>query len=655
VETFNEVVTEGAVQLISKWYNEAVIPRNKVQDLINDIKLINLNSIHILKNEVLNNLKTNENNPSTISKISTMFDILKNPFKDLETEYVRLNTLERLGVYIKPVEISIGNRIKNVIKNGSTVLDTVKINEYIIPLRLVFKKFFEQPNVLITVLKYFNELKSMQGNIICSYLQSEIWKEKCSKNPNKLLIPFFLYFDDYETNNALGSHAGKKKLGAVYISFGSCFPSEFSSSLNYIFLALLFNSIDRKELGNKIIFKELISEINFLQNNGIDVQIENNSYTIHFSLALILGDNLGLHSILGYTESFMANFPCRFCKCSKLECNHSVKQDNNKLRNKENYSQDLSIDNLSLTGIHEACVWNEIDGFHATDNYSVDIIHDILEGVCSYDISEILFEFIINLKYFSLSTLNSRILYFDYGPIEGQNRPQYITSDHLKKKKLKMSASEMLCFCRNLGIMIGDLIPDNSEVWLLYILLKKIIDIVTSKAVQVECAILLETLITEHHQLYLKLFHTNLKPKHHHLLHYPYIMKRVGPLSHLWSMRYESKHRESKLTANSISSRKNICYTLSAKHQLRLAYRLLSKSNNLFSTLEIGKIIEISSSTLNYIQTNINNPNIDLSSAKFVSWVNIKGTRYTTKNMNVIINIEDMPKFIKIIYIFFKL
>jgi len=144
---------------------------------------------------------------------------------------------------------------------------------------------------------------------------------------------------------------------------------------------LLFNSIDRNELGNTIIFKELISEINFLQNNGIDVQIKNNSYTIHFSLALILGDNLGLHSILGYTESFMANFPCRFCKCSKLECNYSVKQDNNKLRNKENYSQDLSIDNLSLTGIHETCVFNEIDGFRATHNYSVDIMHDTRRGV----------------------------------------------------------------------------------------------------------------------------------------------------------------------------------------------------------------------------------------------------------------------------------
>lgn len=81
-----------------------------------------------------------------------------------------------------------------------------------------------------------------------------------------------------------------------------------------------------------------------------------------------------------------------------------------------------------------------------------------------------------------------------------------------------MSASEMLYFSRHLGIMIGDLIPINSEIWLLYILLNKIIVTITSKSIQTE--FFFETLITEHHQLYLKLFKTNLKPKHHHLLHY---------------------------------------------------------------------------------------------------------------------------------------
>lgn len=82
----------------------------------------------------------------------------------------------------------------------------------------------------------------------------------------------------------------------------------------------------------------------------------------------------------------------------------------------------------------------------------------------------------------------------------------------------------------------------------LYILLQQIIQIVTLKSIQPGHILLLKTLIIEHHELYLELFKTNLKPKFHHLLHYPYIMSKFGPVSHLWLMQYESKHRESKLT-----------------------------------------------------------------------------------------------------------
>lgn len=175
----------------------------------------------------------------------------------------------------------------------------------------------------------------------------------------------------------------------------------------------------------------MISEINFLQTNGVNIQIEDKNYTIHFYLALILGDNLGIRSILGFSESFMARYPCRFCNCSNFECNNLATQNNNKLRNQDNYA-DLITNNLTLTGIKEACVWNSVNHCHATMNYSVDIMHDVLEGVCLYDISGILFEFILHLKYFSLITLNDRIKYFNYGPIDTQNKPQPITNDFLK-------------------------------------------------------------------------------------------------------------------------------------------------------------------------------------------------------------------------------
>ncbi|KAF0693247.1 Uncharacterized protein FWK35_00033783, partial [Aphis craccivora] len=59
------------------------------------------------------------------------------------------------------------------------------------------------------------------------------------------------------------------------------------------------------------------SELNYLENTGISVTHNNKVQQIFFSLGLIIGDNLGLHSVLGFTESFVSRYPCRFCKTIK--------------------------------------------------------------------------------------------------------------------------------------------------------------------------------------------------------------------------------------------------------------------------------------------------------------------------------------------------
>lgn len=74
-----------------------------------------------------------------------------------------------------------------------------------------------------------------------------------------------------------------------------------------------------------------------------------------------MGDDLGLHSILGFTKSFVARFPCRFCKSPKLDCHSQVTQVDELLRNKTNYDEDISINNITLTGLKEVCVFNQIN------------------------------------------------------------------------------------------------------------------------------------------------------------------------------------------------------------------------------------------------------------------------------------------------------
>ncbi|CAI6356367.1 unnamed protein product [Macrosiphum euphorbiae] len=77
----------NAISVISKWYNEAVVPRNKVQGLINDINVFNSNCMEVLKNKVLNTLEGNKSDLISIPEISDMFNVMNKPFINLESEY----------------------------------------------------------------------------------------------------------------------------------------------------------------------------------------------------------------------------------------------------------------------------------------------------------------------------------------------------------------------------------------------------------------------------------------------------------------------------------------------------------------------------------------------------------------------------------------
>jgi len=187
-----------------------------------------------------------------------------------------------------------------------------------------------------------------------------LWQNKVKHFPNRTILPLFLYYDDFEVNNPLGSHAGVQKLGAVYVSL-ACLPPELSSTLDNIILTSLFKTDTKKLFGNLAVFKNLIDEQNYLETVGISITVINKEHTIFFMVGLIIGDNLGMHSILGLTESFVATYPCRFCKSTKSQCQVQITQNDNILRNSDNYKADVIVDDVSLNGIEELCVWNKIN------------------------------------------------------------------------------------------------------------------------------------------------------------------------------------------------------------------------------------------------------------------------------------------------------
>lgn len=646
-DNFESLVYKNAIILLSKWYSQSGVPRNKVQFIIDDFTTFLNNCLPCINNAIKCLVQSQSiNNNNILSKVDTFFNILSNPFKQLDTEYLRFKALDKSGFLIRPKAITIGNRLNDKLINGNVIVESIPLNVYSVPLNTLFKQLFECPNVLNMMLTHTEKLLKDNSGLTYSFIQSDIWRCKLEQNQNKILFPFILYFDEFETNNALGSHAGIQKLGAIYVSFPS-FPPEYSSKLENIFLVLMFNHLDRKSVGNKETFKHLISDINYLESTGIDLIIENKLFKVYFSLALIVGDNLGLHSILGFSESFISNFPCRFCCCCKTDCQRLLYQTNDKLRTIENYNSDVNVQNVTLTGITELSVWNDIESFHVTNNLSVDLMHDLLEGVCNYDISGILRNLILDSKYLTIETLNNRIQFFDYGFIDIRNRPPLVSEFKLKSSHplvCKMSAAEMWCFIRYFGLMVGDLIPSESEFWHLYILLRKIVDLTTSKCIGPECPLLLKVLIAEHNSLYMRLMNTSLKPKFHYLTHYPFIMEKVGPLINIWSMRFEGKHREFKMAAQAITSRKNICYTLTLKNQLKVAHQFSQNFKyDSESWFNVGKVKLYSSELKHDLAVKLNISSI--TNSQFVSWIEIKSTRYTNKNMTLVLDFSNFPVF----------
>lgn len=631
LETAFGILRKSTATLALTLYSDAELNRKTAQRVIENIEVHVTQVIgHILK-DILP--KTNVLDQSEIDNIC---ELISNPLAEVSKYHQIIKYFSDVNCYIPPVKYIINEGLTTNI-NSAPILQPKACTGAKVPLRTVIKKIFELPNFykLIT--------ESINTTDIPNFIHSCIWQKKTPDQNEKLCCPLFLYFDDFESNNPLGSHSGVHSISAVYYQFPTI-PPEYLSLLDNIFVAMLFNSSYNKMYGNHSAFYDLIQELVYLEKEGIVINTpENGSVKVYFLLGMILGDNLGLNTILGYSRSFSSNYYCRICKAHKYVMQKQLKQDDTLLRNYANYSEDIERNNVTETGINEYCCFNDIPSFHVVDNCSVDIMHDIFEGVCHYDLAQIILHYTDTLHIFDLRTLNNRIKLFDYSITELNNMSVCIKREHLTQRKFKMSASEMMSFVHLFPLLVGDLVSVDDPVWQFLIILLKIIDIILRNFLDSPTVIMLESLIYEHHQSYLTLFRDTLKPKHHFMVHYPHIIKQVGPLRQLWCMRFEAKHKVLKNTASNTTSRRNIALTLLIKEQLAFANRLFVR-DGLDLRLEFGKL-NLHESPLDIPQIIDSCNDVDLSCS--YQWIRYKGTRYTPGMTIITTNEND--------YLFYKL
>ena len=178
----------------------------------------------------------------------------------------------------------------------------------------------------------------------------------------------------------------------------------------------LFYIKDRKQYGYKLFFKRCLEELRQLQKTGIKVLINDKQYKIYFITSLVLGDNLGVNGLLGFTESFALTNCCRMCYAGPEQIHTLKQEDESLLQIEEKYNENIEymktcgndneISTISIrsskSGIKEECLFNELPYFHVIENLTVDFMHDLLEGVCNYDMTQILLYLIEKNSFLSI-------------------------------------------------------------------------------------------------------------------------------------------------------------------------------------------------------------------------------------------------------------
>lgn len=549
----------------------------------------------------------------TLSIIKDILDFVKNKncsIDDLskyleecpQTEYKVISKLKETGIFLTAEDHIISkSTILVQDRHGSFEQTEVQYSAKVFPLKELFTLLFQKTKYLDDILEYRHYLLSSTSDALVNIIQTDLFKDveenfkKCFKiKPDDVLLPLVIYADDFEPNNALGSRAGYKKIGGVYINI-ECVPDHFRAKLFNIFEAMFYHSEDRKQFKNERVFCRFINEINRLMD-GILVK----NRTIFIVATILKADNLGLHQMCDFNEGFNGDYICRSCKTSVKSDHFYTKLKKENILTIDDYNNIIESGHFENSSIKGDSIFNKIgNNFHVVKNTLADPMHDVLEGIAHYDLLLLLEIYVKHEKKFTIEYINAQMECFFFN---STNKPPLINVDCFKSNKIKMSASEMLTFIKYFPFFVSSKIDKNDKYFELFFLLRTIVAISFSKfSYKNETMIILKDCIERHNELYIELYNSFIKEKtrfpfkFHMLLHYPSIVDHAGPLGNLHTMRLEANHQPQKQAVTSSKNKINMLETIAKKNSFQLANFITNYDEITKKNVKAGKLKLISS------------------------------------------------------------
>ncbi|KAI7801292.1 hypothetical protein IRJ41_003851 [Triplophysa rosa] len=207
------------------------------------------------------------------------------------------------------------------------------------------------------------QMSQFQLDVLADVKDGKTIKDNTLLKESPSSLSIILYQDSFEVVNPLGSGKKKHKILAVYLTLGEILPHN-RSCIDPMQLVLLCREEDFRFFGQEKILSPLVADLKDIEELGFETK---DGSSLKGTLIAISGDNLGSHSIGGFTENFSKskNF-CRYCMIDR----DTFQRHPGKLapkRTLENYREcveQLKGGQYIVNGIKFDSIFNNLTHFH---------------------------------------------------------------------------------------------------------------------------------------------------------------------------------------------------------------------------------------------------------------------------------------------------
>lgn len=372
--------------------------------------------------------------PQTV--IDATASYFSNELDTFLTRYKREQKIKKNPFYVPPEERTIGTRVEMIYYEREQIEKPLMIQSTLqyVPMISTLIAFFKRQENLEMYLN-FQVQHHCDDSIIKRFCCGQLYRSQEFFRLNPSAIQIQIAIDDMEICDPLSSKSGLHKVCAVYFTIANI-PVKFKSKLNNIFLLCLCNSDDLKTEKTDInnIWEMIVSELKYLEESGI---VLDDGQVLKGTLIRLVGDNLGLNGSLCMNESFRSTYFCRICKLSNKTCQQETMDNLNAYRDELHYNEMLDIIQNSekvefkeTCGIKRYCVLNDLKYFHTFRNFSLDFMHDFLEGLMSFSLKHV-FRNLIDKKVFKEDDLKKMIRFYQYPKHFRRDKPSALNFKNL--------------------------------------------------------------------------------------------------------------------------------------------------------------------------------------------------------------------------------